>query len=127
CTSIPSESVDCVTAAFGLKTLGVAELSQFAAEINRILKPGGRFSLLEISVPKHCLLRIPYLFYIRYIIPLIGRLFLGDMQAYRMLGEYTVAFESCRKVSVAFQLPDFTIELRDHFFGCATALIGQKA
>ncbi|MBA4149178.1 MAG: class I SAM-dependent methyltransferase [Verrucomicrobia bacterium] len=126
CTSIPSESVDFVVAAFGLKTLGTNDLSKFAVEICRVLKPGGMFSLIEISVPQSAMLNFAYMLYIRRVIPLVGRLFLGDIAAYRMLGDYTLSFGSCERVKATFELPQFNIELRRHFFGCTTALVGKK-
>lgn len=48
-TSLDDDSIDYVVSAFGLKTLTRDGLARFALEIRRILKPGGRFSLLEIS------------------------------------------------------------------------------
>ena len=38
------------------------------------------------------LLRWPYLFYIKHVIPWVGRAFLGNPQNYRMLGVYTEEF-----------------------------------
>lgn len=60
--SIAPTSMDCVISTFGLKTLTEEQKARLAHEIARILKPQGTFSLLEISVPPHLLLRLPYLF-----------------------------------------------------------------
>lgn len=125
-TSIADASVDHVVSAFGLKTLGQTDLRALAQEIRRILKPGGTFSLLEISCPEIPLLRPVYLFYLSRIIPIFGKLCLGDIESYRMLGRYTVEFDSCRKLIPVFEQANLEVRLRNHFFGCATSLVGTR-
>jgi demethylmenaquinone methyltransferase/2-methoxy-6-polyprenyl-1,4-benzoquinol methylase len=125
-TRLASESVDFVIGAFGLKTLSPACLAAFVAEIRRILKPGGAFSLLEISNPSGWVLGGPYRWYVSRIIPLIGSVLLGDIECYRMLGVYTESFGSCERVRPVFEVGGFEVEVRSHFFGCATALVGKK-
>lgn len=125
-TSLASASVDHVISAFGLKTLGPEALTAFAREIHRILKPGGHVSLLEISLPDRWLLRRLYRWYIGRAIPCIGRVFLGDLDCYRMLGEYTSAFRSCATVLHHFRDAGLEVTLKKHFFGCATSVVGRK-
>jgi demethylmenaquinone methyltransferase / 2-methoxy-6-polyprenyl-1,4-benzoquinol methylase len=127
CTSIREGSIDSVISAFGLKTLSSDALEAFAVEINRILRPGGTISLLEISVPAARWLRTPYKFYLKRLIPLIGKLFLGDIDCYRMLGIYTEEFGSCSNAVRLFKNKGLDVSLKSHFFGCATSLVGKKA
>ncbi|MCA8938595.1 MAG: class I SAM-dependent methyltransferase [Planctomycetes bacterium] len=117
---------DAVISSFGLKTLSVRQLAQLAQVIAATLKPGGCFSLLEISVPKGFLWRIPFMFYVKRVIPLIGRLCLGNPDNYRFLGVYTEAFGSCESTLLAFQQAGLEVEVKRFFFGCATALVGSK-
>ncbi len=123
---LPDESADCVISTFGLKTFDTNQQHQLAGEIWRVLKPRGTFSLLEISVPKNPLLRVPYLFYIKTCIPLIGRLWLGNPDNYRMLGRYTTAFRNCTGMQTALEQTGFLVQFHTHFFGCATSVSGQK-
>lgn len=125
-TSIPDQSIDTVVSAFGLKTLSTEALQGFAKELHRILKPGGTFSLIEISVPTQWWIKTPYLFYLRFIIPLIGKFCLGDIECYRMLGTYTREFQSCARVIHIFQQAGLEVQLKNHFFGCATSLMGSR-
>lgn len=125
-TSIPSEAIDCVVCAFGLKTLSQEALKAFAFEIRRILRPGGRFSLLEISTAEGWFLSSLYRWYLRTIVPMIGRVCLADIECYRMLGAYTDAFVSCQRVSAAFAEAGLDVAVRRHFHGCATSLVGTK-
>jgi demethylmenaquinone methyltransferase/2-methoxy-6-polyprenyl-1,4-benzoquinol methylase len=122
----PSESADVVISAFGLKTFSDEQKQILAGQVHRLLKPGGRFSLLEISVPANCFLRCLYMFYLRRLIPLIGWLMLGNPDNYRMLGVYTQRFQDCRRTAQIFELTGLKSEYRLHFFGCATSIVGQK-
>jgi demethylmenaquinone methyltransferase/2-methoxy-6-polyprenyl-1,4-benzoquinol methylase len=120
--SLPDLSVDHVICAFGLKTFDTDQTRRFAAEVFRILRPGGTCSLLEISIPDNRLLQLAYVFYIGSCIPLIGKICLGGIDSYRMLAVYATAFGSCRRVEYLFEQAGFAVQLRSHFFGCATSL-----
>ena len=125
-TSLQAESVDHVVSAFGLKTLSHEALVAFVEEIRRILKPGGTFSLLEISYPQRWVLSWFYRMYLSKGIPFIGKFCLGDIDCYRMLGEYTREFGSCASVIELFREAGLEVEMKEHFFGCATSLVGCK-
>lgn len=125
-TSLPDASVDCVISAFGLKTLSAEALSRFAREISRILKPGGRFALIEISRADGWALGPLYRWYLGCVIPWVGKLCLGDIECYRMLGEYTDAFGSCVHVAPVMRSAGLHVEVKEHFYGCASSLTGMK-
>jgi len=123
---LADHSVDFIISAFGLKTFDPGQLSRLAKEMFRILRPGGRCSLLEISVPESNWLRAPYRFYISKVIPLVGRFFLKDIECYKMLGVYTEAFGSCRRVVEHFEKVGFRVAFKTHFYGCASSLVMIK-
>lgn len=125
-TSLQDSSIDCVFSAFGLKTLSEQALRYFANELFRILKPGGRFSLLEISTADGWFLAPAFRLYVNSAIPWIGRLCLGDIECYRMLGAYTASFGSCHRVLPVLSERGFQVSVRTHFYGCATSLVGEK-
>jgi demethylmenaquinone methyltransferase/2-methoxy-6-polyprenyl-1,4-benzoquinol methylase len=125
-TSIASESIDCVVCAFGLKTLNNEGLRQFAFEIRRILKPNGRFSLVEISSAENWFLGWLYRWYLTSIVPMIGKVCLGDIDCYRKLGVYTKAFGSCSTAAATFRDVGLETSIQNHFFGCASSLVGRK-
>jgi ubiquinone/menaquinone biosynthesis methyltransferase len=124
--SIADNSSDHVISTFGLKTFSEEQQRRFATEIERVLKPDGDFSLLEISVPPSRLLKSAYMFYIKRVVPLIGRTFLGNPDNYRMLGVYTERFENCEQMYEAMRDAGLTVEYRSYFFGCATGIVGSK-
>ena len=124
--SIKNESVDIVISGFGLKTFNNGQLAKLASEIERILKKNGQFSLIDVSVPKNRLLRFWYMFYLKHIIPILGKLFLGNPETYKMLGIYTEKFENSKNVYRIFQRTNFEIEYVNYFFGCASGIKGKK-
>lgn len=120
-------SADVVVSSFGLKTFSHEQLRTLAGTVHRMLKPGGIFSFVEISVPQSRWLRGPYMFYLSRVVPLIGALFLGNPDNYRMQGIYTRAFGDCRQVVHLFRDAGLEAEYHTYFFGCATGLSGRRS
>ncbi|MBN8826855.1 MULTISPECIES: class I SAM-dependent methyltransferase [unclassified Spirosoma] len=124
--TLPDQSADHVIVSFGLKTFNSDQISQLAQEINRILKPGGQFSCIEVSVPRSTLLRALYLFYLRRVIPVLGATFLGNPETYRMLGIYCTQFKDTQQAQQLFQKAGLTCHTTRYFFGCASGIVGNK-
>lgn len=124
--SCPDEEFDAVTCSFGLKTLTMNEVDQFAAELWRVTKRNGTVSLLEFSVPRSRFLYPFFKLYVKHYVPLLGRILLGNPDNYRMLWEYTSEFESCRGVIQNFERVGFQTKFYSHFFGCATQIVAVK-
>ncbi|MBO6044432.1 MAG: ubiquinone/menaquinone biosynthesis methyltransferase, partial [Bacteroidales bacterium] len=76
-------SFDCVTIAFGIRNFEHRETA--LREILRVLKPGGKLVILELSVPSNPVIRWCYNLYFTRILPLIGGKVSGDKAAYRYL------------------------------------------
>ena len=79
---LADRSVDGATCGFALRN--VADLGAFWAEIARVVRPGGRISLLEASQPNGPLMRAGHAVYFRRVVPMIGGL-LSDGEAYAYL------------------------------------------
>lgn len=123
--SLPAASMDAVVCIYGVKTLSPDDECRFVCEIKRLLKPGGIFGLVEISVPSWSLLRFFYLFYLSVVIPIIGKLALGNPDNYRMLTTYMFRFRNCDRLQNRFIDQGFDVHAHSFFFGCATALTGN--
>jgi len=54
---LPSASMDTVVSMFGLKTLCSTEIEHLMVEVNRVLKVGGRFALLELKMPQNIFMK----------------------------------------------------------------------
>lgn len=121
-----SNFFDIISCAYGLKTFNEKQLNIIAKEINRILKPNGKFSFVEVSKPKSKILLNFYSFYLGKIIPILGKVFLGNPEDYRMLWIYAKQFENSKKVKEIFQRHNLKVNLDEYFGGCATGISGCK-
>lgn len=117
---------DRICVSFGIKTLNDAGQQKFAAVMHRLLKADGRAALVEIHVPTNALLRWPFLFYLRHVIPLIGRLLLGDPECYRSLAIYTEGFAERDRMAEHLERQGFSVTHRPLFFGCARLYVAEK-
>jgi demethylmenaquinone methyltransferase / 2-methoxy-6-polyprenyl-1,4-benzoquinol methylase len=79
---LADRSIDGATCGFALRN--VVDLDAFLAEIARVVRPGGRISLLEASQPDGPLMRAGHAVYFRRMVPMIGGL-LSDREAYAYL------------------------------------------
>jgi demethylmenaquinone methyltransferase/2-methoxy-6-polyprenyl-1,4-benzoquinol methylase len=126
-SGLPDASVDTVVCSFGLKTLTMQQQCRLAQEVARMLKPNGRISFLEISVPQGRVLRWFYMFYLKRVIPVLGKLLMGNPDNYRLLGRYTEAFGNARGFADACGAAGLQVTHEPLFFGCASAVVGSKA
>jgi demethylmenaquinone methyltransferase/2-methoxy-6-polyprenyl-1,4-benzoquinol methylase len=86
----PDASFDGATVGFGVRNL--ADLDRGLAEAARVLKPGGRFVILEFTTPSWQPMRAAYFLYFRGVLPLIGRLVSRHSDAYTYLPESVLTF-----------------------------------
>mgnify|MGYP001285225663 CR=1 FL=1 len=123
---LPSNHYDFVTCAFGLKTFNAEQLQILALETKRILKKGGQFSFVEVSKPRNKILKTLYGFYLGQIIPILGRLLLGNPEEYKMLWQYTSKFDNVKTTTEIFTKTGLTTNFNSYFYGCATGFYGTK-
>ena len=74
---------DRVTCAFGIRNFEHKERG--LAEFRRVLRPGGKAVILELSVPQNKVIRWFYDLYFLHILPWVGGAISGDKAAYRYL------------------------------------------
>jgi demethylmenaquinone methyltransferase/2-methoxy-6-polyprenyl-1,4-benzoquinol methylase len=79
---VPDGRVDGITCGFALRNF--VDLRPFLAELRRVVRPGGRISLLEVAEPENGFLRWGHGLYFGGVVPRIGAL-LSDGAAYRYL------------------------------------------
>jgi len=123
---LPAETADFLVSTFGMKTFNAAQHAKFAAEVARVLKPGGVFSIIEASDPKGWWLRPLFLFHLEKVLPLIEYLFLRGAQDFAMIGQYTRNFGDCSGLAAELRKHGLEVTFRRHFFGCATSVAGRK-
>ena len=91
-TRIPigDATVDAVTIGFGIRN--VQDMPAACREMRRVLKPGGRLAILEFAVPTTPGLSACYLWYLRHVLPRIGRAVSRHEAAYAYLPASIGAF-----------------------------------
>lgn len=83
---ISDRSVDAAVCGFALRNL--VELPAFLSELHRVVRPGGRIALLDVSRPDNSLLRRGHRIYFNHIVPRVGGV-LSDRSAYAYLPRST--------------------------------------
>jgi demethylmenaquinone methyltransferase/2-methoxy-6-polyprenyl-1,4-benzoquinol methylase len=81
--AIKDASLDAVMIAFGIRNM--PDTSVCLREIHRLLNLGGKAVVLEFSLPSNRLLQSLHRFYLRRIVPTVGRIVSGDKYAYSYL------------------------------------------
>ena len=90
CLPFPDQSFDLLTMSFGIRN--VEDVPLALAEMRRVLKPGGKMLILEFALPSYRIFRELHLFYLRQILPKIGRWISGDDTAYVYLANTITTF-----------------------------------
>lgn len=86
----PDESFDTVTIAFGIRN--IPDREQALKEMMRILVPGGRVMVLELSFPHASFIRRMYDNYLNRLIPRLGKMLTGQEKAYQYLADSIMDF-----------------------------------
>ena len=114
-----------VTCAFGIRNFEHKELG--LREFYRVLKPGGKAVILELSVPTGRTARRLYDVYFMHVLPWVGGLISGDKAAYRYLPASVHAFPSPEVFMEMLRDAGFTqVRHRSLSFGLCRMYIGEK-
>lgn len=81
---------DAVTAAFGIRNF--ADLDKGLKEMQRVLKPGGHLSIVELTTPVSFPMKQLFRIYSHTVLPVYGRLISKDTSAYGYLTKTIEAF-----------------------------------
>ncbi len=116
---------DAVIVAFGVRNY--ENLEKGLADMQRVLKPGGKTVILEFSQPKRFPFKQLYGFYFRAILPKLGKLISKDNAAYTYLPESVKAFPDGEDFLKIMEKVGFkNTQCRPLTFGISSIYVGQK-
>ena len=101
--NLPFENAEfeIVTMGYGLRNLPSWERG--LEEMFRVAKPGGRILVLDFGKPDNSLLRKIYFGYLRWFVPLFGKIFCGDSATYAYILESLKNYPAQRGVAEKMQ------------------------
>ncbi len=116
---------DAVTAGYLLRN--VPDIPRTLDEIHRVLKPGGRFVVLDSAPPPPSPVRPFIEVHLRYVIPTVGKLISGQGDAYEYLPESTQAFKTPDELALLMAQAGFEkIAFKTFVFGTMAVHWGEK-
>lgn len=124
---IPPEldQFDLVTMAFGIRN--IENTTNALREIHRVLHASGRVIILEFSLPKVWILRRIYLWYLRRMVPFLGKMISGNQQAYYYLNQTIEQFPHGEEFCQLLREAKFVnVHAYPLSFGIATIYTGEK-
>ena len=121
----PDESFDVVSVGYGLRNL--ADLPVGLGEIRRVLRPGGKMVSLDFGKPECGLWRRLYFAHLRFWVPVLGKLMVGQRDAYAYILTSLENYPAQRGVRQLMEECGFTGCGFEEFWGGSMAInFGQK-
>ena len=121
----PDNTFDRVTIAFGIRNFENREKG--LREMLRVLKPGGRLVILELSRPENKVIRWFYDLYFLHILPKVGGKVSGDKAAYAYLPASVAAFPGKKAFMATMREAGFrTVSHKAFTLGICRMYTGEK-
>ena len=97
----PDQTFDVVTVGYGLRNL--RDWKAGLHEMHRVARPGARLLVLDFGKPDNPLLRTLYFAYLRFFVPVFGKLFCGDAATHAYILESLQRYPAQRGVDAALR------------------------
>ncbi len=120
------ESIDGMVSGFAMRNV-FHFLDEVLLEVYRVLRPGGRLSILELSRPRNPMLQLGFKLHMSKIMPLIGRLATGNASPFRYLYQTTMTFLTPQQFCERLQAAGFAeVSWQTHLMGGIAIHYGRK-
>ncbi len=97
----PDDSFDIVTISYGLRNL--ADWEAGLREMKRVTLPGGRLLVLDFGKPDNAWWRAVYFAYLRWCVPVLGKVFCGDADTHGYILESLTHYAGQRGVAAKME------------------------
>jgi demethylmenaquinone methyltransferase/2-methoxy-6-polyprenyl-1,4-benzoquinol methylase len=127
CTALTFEdnSFDAVTVAFGVRNF--ENIAKGISEMFRVLKPGGKMVILELSRPERFPMKQFFNLYSTFVMPMAGKLFSRDNRAYEYLpASIQVVPQGEKMVDILNETGFIESSFRQFTFGVCSMYSGRK-
>ncbi len=122
---VKNNSVTNITVAFGVRNF--YDIRAGFNSFYRVLKPGGKATILEFRMPSNRFFKALYKFYFKIILPFVGGLISGDKEAYKYLPDSVEEFDEKIKLPELLKNSGFNkIKIHSLTFGIVQVIIATK-
>ncbi|RRD79819.1 bifunctional demethylmenaquinone methyltransferase/2-methoxy-6-polyprenyl-1,4-benzoquinol methylase UbiE [Alloprevotella sp. OH1205_COT-284] len=122
---IPDNSFDAVTVAYGVRNF--EDLDRGLQEMRRVLRPGGRLVIIELTTPVRFPMKQLFRFYSRILMPIVGKTVSHDARAYTYLPATMEAFPQGEVMQEILRKAGYTdVRFRRFTFGLSTLYTAAK-
>jgi demethylmenaquinone methyltransferase/2-methoxy-6-polyprenyl-1,4-benzoquinol methylase len=125
---LPDNGFDFLSMGYALRH--ISDLSIAFVEFNRVLKPGGIVCILEITPPKGKIAFAITKWYIKYLVPVLAKLFAKDNKTSKLWRYYWDTIEACappESVMKTLSAAGFVNVKRHVDLGIFSVYLGNKA
>ncbi|HEY0070575.1 MAG TPA: ubiquinone/menaquinone biosynthesis methyltransferase, partial [Chloroflexia bacterium] len=121
----PDDTFDCLTTGFAMRN--VIDIEGAFREMRRVLKPGGRLVCLEVGRPRFAVYRFFHRLHTRFVVPVLGRLVVGDADAYNYLPSSMGKFPPPNELALIMRKTGLkNVRFRQLTFGAVAVHRGTK-
>jgi demethylmenaquinone methyltransferase / 2-methoxy-6-polyprenyl-1,4-benzoquinol methylase len=125
-TPVPDGSMDAVFSAYGVKTMPISSYDGFVSEVNRVLKPGGQASIMEVSLPENKAHQLVFKAFLNAGFPVLKKLLGHQANHFSMFRHYLSEFQNCKRLREAFNAQGFETRYVRLPGDGATAIVARK-
>lgn len=124
--ALADNSFDAATVAYGVRNFPDLELG--LSELLRVLKPGGRLVIIELTSPKSFPMKQLFWLYSHIFMPLVGKIISHDSSAYAYLPATMEAFPQGEVMQEILRKVGYTdVKFKRYTFGLSTLYTAAKA
>lgn len=125
----PDACFDAIGISFAFRNLTYKNplTRRYLQEVVRVLKPGGRFVIVESSQPPNAVIRKLFHAYVRWYVPRVGHLISKNRPAYRYLSESAARFYTAEELADLLAAAGFgMVTVKRLLFGAAAIHVATR-